>query len=211
MLFCCRLGFFLDRGNAALLYEKERHLAGLILVGCRGKRFNLVRRGYHANISHCPETRRRANGWSRQGRIKALPNVAVPEYGTLRCVEPKLSPGGLRNRVCITWFSSDRPCGVLAPRGVLLFRAISDGMGSRVMGIRAFMIREARGVALDVVRMAGSDAASGGDGRALRLRAGQFPPRPIPGRDQLDAARSPALEHSHPVHGGRSRPPFFPC
>ena len=85
-------------GNAALLYEKVRLLASLIMGDAVGKVFNLVRRGYHANISHCPETRRRANGWSRQGRIKALPNVAVPDYGTLRCVEPKLSPGGLRNR-----------------------------------------------------------------------------------------------------------------
>src|SRR5579862_2675064 len=68
---------------------------------CWRKKVDLVRRGYHANISHCPETRRRANGWSRHGRIKALPNVAVPEFGTLRCVEPKLSPGGWKDRACV--------------------------------------------------------------------------------------------------------------
>ena len=72
MLYRSGWPFFLDRRNAALLYEQKRLLARRVLVRCRGKRFNLVRRGYHANISHCPETRRRANGWSRQGRLKAV-------------------------------------------------------------------------------------------------------------------------------------------
>ena len=112
--------FYLDRGNGALLYEKKRSPASANLVRCREKRFNLVRRGYHTNTSHCPETRRRANGWSRQGRIKALPNVAVPVYGTLRCAEPKLSPGGLSNRVGTTWFARIAPAELLL-RGAFCF------------------------------------------------------------------------------------------
>ena len=116
--------FFLDRRNAALLYEKKRLFTSLVLVRCREKSINLVRRGYHANTGHCPETRRRANGWSRQGRLKALPKVAVPGYGTLRCVEPKLSPGGLRNRVGLTWFTTIAPAELLL-RGAFCFWAVS--------------------------------------------------------------------------------------
>src|SRR5271157_333989 len=59
---------------------------------------DLVRRGYHANISHCPETRRQANGYSRHSRIKALPKVATPARGGLRCAEPKLTLGGSLTR-----------------------------------------------------------------------------------------------------------------
>ncbi len=117
--------FLVDRIKLALLYRGKRQDFCQISFGCRGKKVDLVRRGYHTNTSHCPETRRRANGWSRQGRIKALPNVAVPGYGTLRCVEPKLSPGGLRSRVACPWcfihapaeFCSEGRFAFLAPPG----------------------------------------------------------------------------------------------
>jgi hypothetical protein len=49
----------------------------------------LVRRGYFANISHCPETSKDANGLNKYCRIKALLNVA--EDHPLRRIELKLN------------------------------------------------------------------------------------------------------------------------
>ena len=95
----CGCAFFLTSGLVAFYKGNSGLGRPRYWPEAVGKVFNLVRRGYHTNKSHCPETRRRANGWSRHGRHKALPKVAVAGCKILRCVEPKLSPGGLRDRV----------------------------------------------------------------------------------------------------------------
>jgi hypothetical protein len=119
-LFSLGCAFFLTGETPRFYKKKSGALRDQAVAGATGKRFNLVRRGYHTNKSHCPETRRRANGWSWQGRLKALSKVAVAGSKTLRCVEPKLSPGGLSRRGSFNPVCMDRPCGAFAPGGVLL-------------------------------------------------------------------------------------------
>jgi hypothetical protein len=74
------ISFFLTKTSPALIKNFGAIVGSGRLRGDFQTKLDLVRRGYHANTRHCPETRKQANGWSRHGRIKALPKVADPAY-----------------------------------------------------------------------------------------------------------------------------------
>ncbi len=129
-------------------------------------------------------------------------------------MEPKLSPGGLRNRVSTASVFHDCPCGVFAPGGVLLLGHFFEGLErSRDWNRMTSKSGSARDGAWTLIRMAGGDAACASRIGRARSHAGQdsSPPDQSQDCDRLDAARSPGMGSALPVHGGAQGHPSFPA